>query len=222
MKIVICGTTGFIGSALKDYFLKENIDVIPIFRSDFKYDRLISLIEGKDVVINLAGERIEGIWSNNKKKKILESRINTTRIIVEAINNCNIPPKLFINSSGVGIYDDSFVHDEKSKNYGHNFLSETVIKWENELSNIKNDLTRVVIIRLGLVLGKSGFLKKFSLPYRVRLGINLGFYEKGFSFIHIGDLIQIINHIISEGNIDGVVNVVAPEYSTSSFTFPFG
>ena len=122
-------------------------------------------IEGCDVVINLAGANISSKWTEAYKKEILDSRIMVTGKIVSSILACSEKPRLLISASGIDIYDTRNTHDESSTSYAGSFLGDVCRQWENEAMKA-SEVTRVVLPRMGMVLGDGGgALSKMQLPF---------------------------------------------------------
>jgi uncharacterized protein (TIGR01777 family) len=227
MNVTICGASGFIGTALLKRFRGFGWDVRIIDRLSLALP-LAELIEtklsGADVVINLAGTPVAGKWTPERKKSIYDSRILTTRHIVAAINQApSPPPALFISASAVGIYSSEGTHDEQSTGYASTFLADVCKDWEKEASAIQS-ATRLVILRLGVVLGRNGgALVKMEKPFRLGTGGKLGNGEQAVSFIHINDLVDAVIFLIENTAIHGIVNAVSPYPSTNyEFTDKLG
>ncbi len=170
--VCIAGASGFIGHNLVQRLLSEGYAVSVISREDFKKGNVIGKIGDCSIVINLIGESIAGFWTRRKRNRIYDSRIRTANILVEAINQAGNDVKLLIQVSGVGIYDHQHIHEEDSKNYNDDFLSEVIKDWEGELTKIRKDNLRVIILRLGIVLDKHGGILK-QLMYILRWGLEL-------------------------------------------------
>jgi len=184
---------------------------------------LATKIEGADAVINLAGAPILKRWTENYRKKIYNSRIETTRKIANAILHAKVKPKVFISNSAIGIYDSVNVHTEESTGFSDNFLGKVCRDWEAEaLAAVGN--ARVVLLRTGVVLSsKGGALKAAHGPFSFGLGGIIGKGDQPFSWVHIRDLVHIYQTILENENISGVVNAVAPNPTTNfHFTKTFG
>lgn len=217
MEILIAGASGFIGKQLTDQYRKEGHGVQTLTREDFTSETLEKKVNGKDVVINLVGEPITGRWTKAKKRRILTSRVNSTKSLVEAISTVECKPAVFVQASAIGIYDDFHSHDEESTCFGKGFLAEVVQLWENAAEKLKDreSKTRLVIMRLGIVLGKEGgMLKGILFPYRFSMGVRPGKGNYVCSFIHVRDLGRAILFLIENKDIAGIVNVVSPQRST--------
>jgi uncharacterized protein (TIGR01777 family) len=214
MKIAIAGASGYIGKKLNEFFKAKAIECVPIGRKDLVRDKIIERIADCDVLINLMGESVAGYWTRNKKKKILDSRIFSTRMLVSALNESNHKINLFINASAIGIYDNKHVHTEESDLYADNYLTYVIKSWEKEVAELNNPKVRSVIIRLGTVVGqKGGIMQKFMIPFRLGIGIVICSKE-AISFIHEDDVVRIFNFIIAQKEIQGIVNVACPSITT--------
>lgn len=220
-KIAISGSTGYVGSAIRKDLENNNNKVIPLTRHDFHQGvhHLISKLQDVDILINLAGESIKGKWTDNKKQNILSTRIQITRLLVTAINKMDNPPKLFISASSVSIYDDVEVHDEFSFIYGKDFLADVCKFWEKEVFRVEKKNVRTVVLRMGMVLSTKGGVLKQLLPYfRFGFGTVLGDGTQFFPWIHIDDVVGVVNNVIDKGQMVGIYNLVAPQL-VRNYTF---
>jgi uncharacterized protein len=225
MDVILFGGTGFIGQAMSQYFIRQGFQVFVASRSGnpVKYGKVISYDLGKTqdifdtltegaLVINLAGESINaGRWTEERKKRILNSRIQTTHAIVEGILTSVRKPALFISASAIGYYGYSqtktFVETDDA---GDGFLADVTKQWEEEASRAKRD-TRVIFARFGLVLGSTGgALPQMMLPYRLFAGGKVGSGEQWVSWIHIQDIARIFHYCLNHQEIEGVLNFTAP------------
>ena len=213
MIVSISGASGFIGSALTRAFHAKGWTVKSIGRESLNMpdDEFIKdTIEGCDVVINLAGENISERWTDSHKKEILDSRIRVTEKIVSSILACSKRPRLLISASGTDIYDNQNTHDESSTSYAGSFLGNVCREWEKEALKA-SEVTRVVIPRMGMVLGDGGgALSKMQLPFSLGLGAKIGNGRQWISFIHIKDLVNAYLFIIEHESLKGPVNLVSP------------
>ncbi len=225
MKIAISGGTGFIGKQLSQYFLTKGHDVYILTRSqktssekNLHFVQWLTdksnpshSLEAIDVIINLAGKSINNHWTEETKKQIVESRVESTKAIYSIIDSLSQKPKVFINASAIGIYGTSLTKTftEQSNEIGSDFLAKTVEVWEKEASKVMELNVRTVFTRFGIVLGKEGALSKMVLPYKLFAGGSLGSGQQWVSWIHIMDLVRLIEHIIYS-NISGPVNAVTP------------
>ena len=220
MKIAISGSTGFIGKQLSDYLLQLGNELIVISRSDFAggNNQLAKVINSADVIINLAGASVLRRWTVRNKQLILSSRVDTTRILVEAVLE-NIPehrPKVFINASAIGIYEIAGTHDEFSKALGTDFLATVCKAWEVETIALQEVDIRLCILRIGIVLGTTGGSLGKMLPlFNAGLGGRIGSGKQPFSFIHISDFCGAVEHLITHNSSAGIYNLVSPVPTTN-------
>ena len=202
MKVAIIGGRGFIGSNLA----KEFSEVLIIDKKNFNE---IENIKNCDVVINLAGATILKRWNESYKKELFSSRIETTKKVVNIINDSNV--KYFISTSAIGIYPDNCSCDEASK-LGNSFLSNLAKEWEKEALKCNKP---TAILRLSVVLGKNGgAIKQMLLPFKLNLGGTIGRGCNFLSFIDIRDLIRVYKFLIEE-KLTGIFNVSTPFYTTN-------
>jgi hypothetical protein len=215
-KIAITGASGFVGSNLKDIFHQNGHDIIAIKRDDLKdVEKLSNILDGCDVIVNLAGANIINRWSDEYKNLLYSSRIGTTRNLVKAISKTKHKPKLFISTSAVGIYDNKETYDEENYQYGENFLANLCKDWESEALKVQDIGVRIVIFRFGIVLGDGGALDKMLLPFKLGLGGTIGNGKQAFSFIHIEDLKKAFEFALENDNIEGIYNMTAPVPTTN-------
>lgn len=212
MKIVLCGSSGFVGSALKTFFLQHHYEVVNVsIRSSTSLESIVSAIEGTDVVINLSGANIMGRWSPEYKTILRQSRFESTQKLVDALNVSHNPPHTYINASAVGIYDGAHRHDETSHAYAGDFLATLVGEWERIAFQAQSAKTRVCATRFGVVYGRDGgAMQKMLPPFKMGLGGQMGGGSQMVSWIHIDDLVQGYDFLIHHPHIQGVVNFTSP------------
>jgi hypothetical protein len=233
MHIFITGSTGFIGRFTASYLqgkghtisalvrnpnrakdlLGQEIEIIP---SNVSLNDLTHLFENTDAVINLAGSPIATRWNANIKQELKNSRIRITKSLVDAINNCKNPPKLFISASAVGFYGNrgKSTINERSKK-GKGFLSDLSAQWESEAMKVQNNRTRVCLLRIGIVIGREvGILKTLTPLFEYQLGHYIG-SNPIMPWIHISDLLRIIGFCITNTSLSGPINCAAPGPVTS-------
>lgn len=232
MKIFMTGGTGFIGQNLARRLLREGWEITILTRSvigaekDSKAEERISYVQGNAlqpgswqkvvpghiVILNLAGSSIFARWTEDYKKKIWESRIETTRRLVEALPFSQAKDEVLLNASAVGYY--GFRGEEELTELspaGSDFLATLCQEWEREAMKAKDKGWRVVLMRFGLVLGKGGGLLNQLIPlYKKFLGGRLGRGKQWFSWIHLEDLLEAIVFLIKNGQIEGPVNLCSP------------
>jgi len=243
MKIVIAGGSGFLGTALAWAWAEEGHDVriltraIPVgqaqhesgtgkpgitrvgWRPDGTSATVGQELERADALINLAGESIgNGRWTAARKQALRDSRIRSTRSLVEALTATNEPPHTFISASGVGYYGDRDGETlPEDASAGEDFLARLCVEWETEAQRGARPGVRVVLLRTGLVLEKSGgALARMITPFRLFVGGPLGSGRQYLSWIHRLDWIELVRFIVDTPAIAGPVNVTAPHPVTNS------
>ncbi len=231
MKVLLFGGTGFIGRNLTEELRANGYQVYIMVRNlhkatksigkkaqliEWDYNSPIPVngeIQKVDAIINLAGESIGSRrWTNQVKREILDSRIKTTRAVVTSINTQAIQTKVLINASAVGYYGPRENEEiTESANAGDGFLAQVAGKWEDEVNKIQDNLSRIVILRIGVVLGNEGALTKMRAPFKIYMGGPLGSGKQWFPWIHISDLINMTRFIIENEELSGPINAVSPE-----------
>ena len=225
MKIFITGATGFIGRRLTAELLGSGHQVTAVGRSipsDFKTADFTFILgsttepgqwqealTGTDVVINLAGATVSTRWTEEQKRLIYDSRILTTRNIVQALPKKDI---LLISTSATGYYGDR-KEEILMENAlpGTGFLSRLAVDWEQEALSAQQKGARVVITRFGIVLGKNGGALQRMVPFfKWGLGGPLGSGKQWFPWIHLEDLIAALLLVIADERIEGPVNLTTP------------
>ena len=229
MKTVIAGGTGFLGSGLATSFRADGHDVVLLTRrprkpGDVAWDPLspagdwTSTIDGADAVINLAGESLDaGRWTAARKAAILESRVAATRAIVAAMAKARRPPAVLVNASAIGVYGShgSAALTERSPP-GSGFLASVCVAWEAQALEAAG-MTRVVLLRTGLVLDRNGgALPRLVLPFRLFVGGRAGSGDQYWSWIHRNDWMRIVRWAIDTPDITGPLNLTAPHPVTNT------
>jgi uncharacterized protein len=229
MKIAITGGTGFVGQALTEELLEHHHEVMILTRNPDKYDNRSGVtyvnwlsdgakpeedLEGIQAFINLAGESINsGRWTDERKKRIINSRINSTQEVMNIIKALKEKPTCLINASAIGYYPSSRTktYTEASTETADHFLGETVQIWEKEASKANQLGIRVAYARFGIILGKDeGALPRIALPYKMFVGGTVGSGDQWMSWVHIKDIARAVHFIAETESISGPVNVTAP------------
>jgi uncharacterized protein (TIGR01777 family) len=177
-------------------------------------------ISGLDAIFNLAGESILGLWTKEKKRRIHESRVLGTRRLVEAIAQTGQRPKVLVNASAIGFYGDTGENpvDEFSAP-GSGFLADVCREWEAEAARATSCGVRVVLVRIGFVLGRGGALKLLRPLFKLGLGGNLGNGRQWMSGIHVEDVAGMILWALENERLHGPINAVMPEpFRNADFT----
>jgi uncharacterized protein len=227
MKIFLTGGTGFVGKGLTKELVRSGHEVTLLTRSLRKFGSkppAVSLIEGDptqkgewqksvgghDIVINLAGASIFTRWTKERKQNLRESRILTTRNIVDALAGGTT--KTFFSTSAIGYY--GFHEDEELNEAslpGGDFLAQLALDWEKEALGAQDLGIRVVLTRFGIALGEDGGALGQMIPmFKKYIGGPLGSGRQWFSWIHLEDLVQAFLFLVDHSEISGPVNFTAP------------
>lgn len=232
MKIFITGGTGFVGRALTGHPTGLGHQVTILTRaataSQPENSRLVQgnpanpgpwqeEMRGHDAVINLAGASIFCRWNQENKRRILDSRILSTRNIVNAMATPTSRVKVLLNCSAVGYYGDRGDEElTEDSPVGQGFLAEVCRAWEAEAARAEEYGVRVVRARLGVVLGHNGgAMAQMVRIFRLGLGARLGSGRQWFPWIHLDDLVRILALLLEDSGMSGPVNCVAPEAVTN-------
>ena len=234
MKILMTGATGFIGKSLTESLLKKGHELTVLTRSSAKVTSrpkvrpvtwnpederaIVAEVDGMDGVVNLAGEPVVGkLWTRKQKAKILTSRVNATQIIVRSIQKASQKPRVLINASAIGYYgphrNEELTEDSPA---GGDFLASLSKAWEAHAIRAEDFGVRVVRLRIGIVLEQTGgALAKMLPPFRMFLGGWLGDGNQWMSWIHLEDLIGLIEFSLAHEDAQGAINAVSPQPVTS-------
>ncbi|BCB02757.1 TIGR01777 family oxidoreductase [Bacillus sp. KH172YL63] len=229
MKIAVTGGTGFVGRALTEELLAHHHEVLILTRNPDKHEERPGVsyikwlsdgakpeesLEGIHAFINLAGESINsGRWTDERKKRILNSRITSTQEVLNVCKALKQKPSCLINASAIGTYPSSKTntYTEASDERAEDFLGETVQIWEKEAEKVSGLGIRVAFSRFGIILGKDeGALPRIALPYKMFVGGTVGSGEQWMSWVHIKDIARALRFIAETESISGPVNVTAP------------
>ncbi|MGF9697709.1 TIGR01777 family oxidoreductase [Paenibacillus sp. MABNR03] len=231
MKIAICGGTGFVGSALVDYWLQAGHQVQIITRKlpDLhdpgerltyinweQLEEMPHLLEGLDALVNLAGETLNQRWTTKAKLEIVESRVTTVSKVARLLDKLEHKPEVVVQASAMAIYGTSQTDtfDESCPQKSMNFPSRVAEQWEIAADAINN--VRLVKIRVSLVLGhKRGAFPLMKLPYMLGVGGRIGSGKQWTTWIHILDIVRLIDFTIHNKEISGPVNASAPNPVTN-------
>ncbi|MGG5208156.1 TIGR01777 family oxidoreductase [Chryseobacterium sp. MIQD13] len=223
MKIVIAGGTGFLGESLEKYF-KEKDDQVYILTRKPKRDHEVywdartlgewkNTIEGTGVLINLTGKSVDCRYTDKNKKEIYTSRIESTGILQEAVDQCNMKPKVWLNASSATIYihSETQLNTEENGTIGDDFSMNICKSWEKEFFMVNNESVRKVALRTSIVLGNNGgAFPKLRTITKLGLGGKQGRGQQKVSWIHIDDFCKAVEWVIDNENISGPVNITAP------------
>lgn len=226
MKVLITGASGLVGGRLISALEPKGWEIYRLSRSapesatDIQWDPYegfssgeAAKLDGMDLVIHLAGENVAGgSWTEERKKRIRDSRVKGTKTLVSALAALENPPGVFVSASAIGYYGNrgnEIVTEDSDP--GKGFLAEVSVDWETESAKAGKFASRVVIPRIGLVLSKDGgALEKMLTPFSYGLGGTVGSGEQWMSWIAIDDLISVFLHVIESDDFEGVFNATSP------------
>jgi len=235
MKILVTGSTGFVGSALVTALTGTGHQVTRLVRKpaatgEVRWDPAAGSIdagglEGHDAVVHLAGENIAGRWTAAKKQRIRESRVIGTRLLAEALAKLSRRPRALICASAIGYYGDrgeEVLREESPP--GKGFLAETCVEWEAAAKPAADAGLRLVHLRIGVVLHPAGgALKQMLLPFKLGAGGVIGSGRQYMSWIALDDLVGLFQHALANDSLRGPANAVAPNAVTNrEFTKTLG
>ena len=218
MIAVISGESGFQGSAIKAMLSGMGYEVVSLSRKDLygSVEALAGRMRGAVLVIHLAGAPIIGRWTKKYQLEIYDSRINTTRNIVEAMKLLEQKPKTFICASAVGIYPTEGAWVEEGTIVANNFLGEVCRDWEAAAVKAPAGV-RVLNFRFGVVLGKNGgALPKLMLPFKFFAGGRIASGKQALSWIHLSDVLAVFKFAIENPELSGPVNLASPQTVTNA------
>ncbi len=242
LRVVVTGATGFIGRPLVAALLGRGHSVTALSRSRVKAERMLGpgvtcrewggageeewrlVLDGADAVVHLAGESISvGRWSPEVKARLRTSRVDTTRRLVDALLQASERPKALISTSAAGWYGDrgDEVLTEASPR-GEGFLADLCAEWESEALRAAESGVRAAVMRVGIVMGDGGALRKMLYPFPVRvspwmlgLGGPLGSGRQYVPWIHLNDAVGLFAASVEDPEYSGPVNLTGPEDATA-------
>lgn len=244
MRVLVCGGTGFIGSALTEALLARGDEVriitrkkpeviagtsehsdssaapsLPSYGTWNEWADEPDRFENFDAIVNLTGESINQRWTSNAKRRIVDSRVQAAERIAEMMRRMSAPPSVVVNASGISLYGHSVgaaadQFDERSPARPADFLGETVVQWEAAADRIPAE--RLVKLRIGLVIArKGGAFPLLRLPYLLMAGGRMGNGKQGMPWIHLADMIGLILFSLDCPQVQGPLNAVAPDPVTN-------
>jgi uncharacterized protein len=231
MKILVSGASGLVGSAVVSNLSSKGADVLQLVRGAQRQEENQILwnpekgieeanrLEALDAVIHLAGEPIaEGRWTEEKKRRIRESRVRGTGILAKTLAGLERKPSALLSASAVGYYGSrgSEILTEESQP-GDDFLARVCREWEEATAPASGAGIRVVHMRFGIILSsEGGALAKMLTPFKLGVGGRLGSGDQYMSWIALDDVVGVIDYLLEKDSLSGPVNTVAPQPVTNS------
>jgi uncharacterized protein (TIGR01777 family) len=223
-KIILAGGTGFVGKYFEKEFSKNGYEVIIISRQPdhinwSDQEKIIAALDGAELVVNLAGKSVNCRYNQKNKDEILNSRVQTTDQLGEAILKCKNPPPLWINSSTATIYRyaEDQPQTESTGEIGKGFSVNVATAWEKTFFDFKLPATRQIALRIAIVLGNDGgVMGPYTKMIKMGMGGKQGSGKQKFSWIHIEDLYRIVLFLKENLMYHGVFNCSSPNPVTNA------
>ena len=228
--VILAGGSGFLGQNLARFLVREGYSVVVLTRTPQRDNAVRSIewdgrtrgswmrfISGAKAVVNLTGRSVNCLYDGKNRREILNSRLDSVRILGEAIRVAEQPPKAFIQATSLAIYGDSAerINDEYAPP-GSDFSAEVCQRWEEVIHEIELSSTRRIILRLGLVLGRGGgVLAPLVRLTRFYLGGSIGNGRQYIIWIHVDDLSEMIRWSIERPDVQGIYNATGPSPVTN-------
>lgn len=222
MRIVIAGGSGFLGRALSADLLRDGHEVQVLTRRprgthdviwtpDPRPAAWMRVLDGADAVVNLAGETLGRRWTPEHLRVVRASRIEATRALAEAIGRAERRPPVFLSGSAIGIYGVRGAEPlDEDASPGSDRLARLCVEWEAS-ADAAVPLTRVVLLRTGLVLERQGgALPQLARPFHFFAGGRLGSGRQFYSWIHLGDWVAMVRWAMTTAAVSGPLNLTAP------------
>ena len=225
-RIILAGGSGFIGRSISDLFLSKGYELVVLTRAPSHQegpirhlqwdgrtiDHWAETLEGAKAVVNLTGKNVNCRYTARNRRVILNSRVDSVRVLGQAVAGCAQPPEVFVQAGGIAIYGDAGDRwCDESAPKGEGFLADVSRAWENAFGEVRAPGMRKVLFRIGPVLGPNGgLLDPLVRLTRCFLGGYVGSGRQFFSWIHIVDFSQMFLCAIEREDIAGVFNAVAP------------
>ena len=222
MRLGITGATGFIGRRAAEMARARGWEVVPFSRQPRNAATRRFLpgepadVDGLDAVLHLAGESVLGLWTKGKRARIMDSRVLGTRSVAEGFARAKNPPRVLISGSAIGYYGDTGDREvDESSPPGNGFLADVCRAWEAEALTVTD--ARVVLLRIGFVLGRNDGAMKLVLPvFKAGLGGRLGSGKQWMSLIHVDDVAGMALWSIENETLRGPLNAVMPQPVTNA------
>jgi uncharacterized protein len=234
-KVILAGGSGFLGQALAQSLLSDHVEVVILSRkiSSAPIHGRVVLWDGRTIgnwsnelngayaLFNLTGRSVDCRYTEKNRELIMNSRVDSTRVLGEAVSQCSEVPRVWLNSSTATIYKDRrgdlAPHDESSEDWGSGFSVEVGRAWEKAFSDFRTEETRQIILRVSIVLGREGgafpVMRRFA---SLGLGGAQGPGSQWMSWLHLDDWVGIAKFLMEKDELSGTVNLAAPHPVTNS------
>lgn len=231
MRVAITGSSGLVGTALREHFRQRGDEVTRVVRRQspqgdghevvWDIERGVidtDALEGHDLVVHLAGESLAGVWTSEKKRRIRESRVKGTTLLADALASLRRPPRALFSASGVNIYGNRDPAEEitEASPAGEGFLADVVREWEHATRSASEAGIRVIHMRTANVLSPKGGLLEVLVPmFKLGLGAKLGDGKQVWPWIALDEIPLALQHLYDNTDLAGPVNFAAPEAATN-------
>ncbi len=236
MRIVVSGATGLIGSSLVPALGGAGHDVVRLVRREARGADEVSwdpdagklettALAGTDAVVNLSGANLDARWTDKRKREIVDSRVETTRLLADTLAALEPPPSVFVAAGGAGIYgnrgDEILTEDSE---LGSGFLADLGKAWEDAAQPTRDAGIRTVNFRQGVILSRQGgALAKMLTPFKLGLGGRVGSGKQWWSWVSLDDVVAAYLRALEDSRLSGPVNLTSPNPATSAqFTKALG
>ncbi len=229
MKILIAGSSGFLGTALLRQWRAQGHTVVRLVRrTPTGPDEILwapdttpldpAVLADVDAVVNLAGANVgEALWTRSRRELLVRSRLGPTTALATALRGASRRPRVLLNASATGYYgsrgDEGLTEDSAG---AAGFLARMCTEWEQAARAAQSDTTRVVSLRFGIVLGREGALAAMMKPFRAGFGARLGDGRHWISWVALEDVLGIIDLALHDPRLSGPVNLTAPQAVTNA------
>ncbi|WCK54210.1 TIGR01777 family oxidoreductase [Aneurinibacillus sp. Ricciae_BoGa-3] len=229
-KVVLPGGSGFLGQSLANYLIEKGYEVVVLTRRTATSSNHIKYVqwdgktinswtlelEGCEAIVNLTGKSVNCIYTPRNKAEIISSRVDSVRVLKQAIRACKNPPKAFIQAGSLAIFGDTTAVCNEESVHGTGFSVQVCQRWEEEFFTHPLPETRQAVLRIGFALAKNGgALQPLEKLARLNLGGTIGSGKQYISWIHIEDLNQMFLTAIENSQITGAYNATGPRPVTN-------
>ena len=228
MHVLITGATGFVGRSLCRHLAADGHQITAVSRTPVRVKERVpevtaaidweglqkpGALDGVDAVVHLAGETVTGRWNAKKHQQVRDSRVAGTRLVVDAIRRSEHAPEVLVSASGIGFYGEGGETElNEDAAVGDDYFAQVCADWEAEAAKVGDSGCRVVMARLGIVVGLGGgAIGSMLLPAKLGLNGPLGSGRQWWSWIHLDDCVGALAYALTTPELNGPVNIVAPE-----------
>ncbi|RNB80352.1 TIGR01777 family protein [Brevibacillus nitrificans] len=229
-KIVLAGGSGFLGNALADFLTAKGFEVVILTRGNSRVAGSIRYlqwdgatrgawsdeIDGSYAVINFTGKSVNCLYTPKNKEEIIRSRLDSVRVLTDAILASAKPPAVFVQAGSLAIFGDTLQECDENAPHGTGFSVQVCQRWEQAFFERELPHTRKVMLRIGFALGKNGgALEPLAKLASMRLGGTVGSGNQYISWLHVDDLNEMFFYAMENEQVNGIVNATGPKPVTN-------